>query len=390
MRPPVATGIDQIADGTATLRGGAVGVITNMTGVDRDFRPTGAVLRERGSDVRALFAPEHGISGAAQAGEGNAWRDPAMPDVPVYDTYGEKSRRGADGMIASIRQADVDHVVFDIQDVGARFWTYSSTMYDALIAAATLDIAITVLDRPNPIGGVISEGHPAPDRPWQGTFVGRAPIPARHGLSFGELATSFNDGPVRAQAGKPADLVVIELTGWQRDTYLDRVEGYPWVFPSPNLPTVETALVYPGLCLFEGTTLSEGRGTTRPFELIGAPYVDARLAPAAGERALPGVTFRPVSFTPTQSKHEGVLVHGVQVHVRDRDTFRPVLTALTLLDVLIELYGGEVTWRELAGRYSLDSLWGSDELRVLHAEGRPLAGAAREPTAPQSWATLRY
>lgn len=387
-RRSLATGLDRVGRGSRRLREGTLGVITNLTGLDRGFRPTPLVLREAGYAVAALFAPEHGVGGAVQAGEGNALRDPAFPDIAAYDTYA--GHRDADGVAALLVESGVAHVVFDIQDVGARFYTYTWTMYDALVAAARLGLAFTVLDRPNPIGGAVSESSPDPALPWQSSFVGRVPIPARHGLTSGELADHLNAGAVTAAAGRPADLDVVEVDGWQRTAYVDELDGYPWVLPSPNLPTVDTALVYPGTCLFEGTTMSEGRGTTRPFELVGAPWIGAGLADAANARGLPGVTFRAASFTPTQSKYAGELVHGVQLHVRDRADFRPVLTALTLLDVLIERYGELVRWRVLDGAFPIDALWGNDALRVRREQGRPLAELAGTVAAPSTSARLRY
>jgi uncharacterized protein YbbC (DUF1343 family) len=379
-------GVDLVGSGEESLPGRRVGVVTNPTGVDHALIPTAAVLQRAGVDVTALFAPEHGIGGAAQAGEGNALRDPDFPDIAVYDTY----KRDSGGVTELVRESGVEQLVFDIQDVGARFYTYSWTMFDCLVAAARLGIPFTVLDRPNPISGAVSEGVPA-DRPWISTFVGRVPIPARHGLTTGELATYLNSSAVTEWAGRPADLRVVAVRGWRREDYLDAADaGYPWVLPSPNLPTLDSALVYPGTCFFEGTNLSEGRGTTRPFELVGAPFVDGRLAAALNERKLPGVWFRSTSFEPTQSKFAGELVRGVQVHVRDRAVFRPVLTGLTMLDAVIELYADQVSWRTFGERYAIDSLWGTEALRESRDAGRALADLAGPVTGPGDWAQLAY
>ncbi|WP_427890822.1 exo-beta-N-acetylmuramidase NamZ family protein [Kribbella sp. GL6] len=351
----VRTGAQRLAEDPGLVPDGRLGLITNFTGVLPDLTPTSVALRAAGLPLTALFGPEHGLRGTAQAGASEGAGVDPDTGLPVFDTY-ERQGAALDELFA-----DVDVLLFDIQDIGTRFYTYVWTMYDCQQAAARLAKPFVVLDRPNPLGGVRVEGPML--QPGFESFVGRAPIPLRHGLTVGELARQL--GPA----------TVVELEGWNR---ADRgVE--PWVPPSPNMPTPDTALVYPGTGLFEGTNLSEGRGTTRPFETIGAPYVDDRFVPALRSLGLPGVAFRRMWFEPVFSKHAGVAVSGVQLHLVDRDAFEPVRTALEMLRVLNELYPDD-----FAMLPSLDRLWGSDSLRkALEAGDNPvdLLPAATTPPA---------
>jgi uncharacterized protein YbbC (DUF1343 family) len=334
------------------VAGGRLGLITNFTGVLPDLRPTSVGLLQAGLRLTALFGPEHGLRGTAQAGASEAAQVDPDTGLPVYDTY-QLEGRALDDLFA-----EVDAVLFDIQDIGTRFYTYIWTMYDCQQAAARLGKPFIVLDRPNPLGGVQVEGPLL--EPGFESFVGRAPIPIRHGLTIGELAHRW--GPA----------TVIELEGWTRSG----PTGLPWVPPSPNMPTPDTALVYPGMGLFEGTNVSEGRGTTRPFETIGAPYLDDRFVPALGE--LPGVLFRRTWFQPVSSKYAGQVVSGVQLHVTERSVYEPVRTALVMLRELRALYPDDF---ELLP--SLDKLWGSDSLRkALEAGDDPvdLLPAATTPS----------
>lgn len=312
---PVSTGADRLLEPPyrTWLEGRRVGVITNQTGVNRQFVPTVEILEaEPTITVTALFAPEHGLSGHAQAGE------KLESTAQVYSLYGRRRSPTPDML------SEVDLLIYDIQDVGARFYTYISTLYGSMKAAAAAGIPVIVLDRPNPIGGRRVEG-PVLESGSE-SFVGIHRIPIRYGMTAGELARLFNQ---EAQLG--ADLRIVPLQGWKRDQWFDAT-GLPWIPPSPNMPTLDTATVYPGFCLLEGTNLSEGRGTTRPFEWVGAPWLEAeKLAEHLNRMPLPGVHFRPQSFTPTFSKYQGQLCRGVQVHVVDRETFRPVETAVYLL-----------------------------------------------------------
>jgi len=308
------------------LKGKRIGLVTNMTGVDRALRSDIDLLAARGDiQLVALFGPEHGVRGDVQAGgHVDSSRD-AATGLPVHSLYGEH-REPTPAMLQGI-----DLLLFDIQDVGARFYTYPYTLANVLRAARRDGIPVWVLDRPNPVGGLKVEGPVL--EPAQASFIGMFPIPVRHGMTIGELARLFN-----GEFGIGADLAVVPMHGWQRG---DAEPGgaMPWVPPSPNMPTRDTALVYLGTALLEGTNVSEGRGTTRPFETIGAPFVDARqLADTLNALDLPGVRFRPTAFTPSFSKHEGKACGGVQVHVIDREVFQPFRTGLAVVKALHDLY----------------------------------------------------
>jgi len=316
----VASGLDVLAgERFAPLRGLAVGLVCNPTSVDRRLRHAADLFHEaRSVRLAALFGPEHGVRGDTQymAAVGNE-RD-RRTGVRVHSLYGNR--------VESLRPTNralrgLDALVFDIQDVGARYYTYQATMLYCMEAAARAKLTFIVLDRPNPIGGLPVEG-PAL-RPGFGSFCGVHDVAVRHGLTVGELA-----GLYREERGLELALTVVPCRGWRRRMF-QRDTGLPWIFPSPNMPTPETALVYPGMCLLEGTNLSEGRGTTRPFEMFGAPWLDSdRLAEALGASQLPGVRFRPASFVPTWDKHAGVRCHGVEVVIDDRDAFRPFRTGI--------------------------------------------------------------
>ncbi|MFC9931056.1 exo-beta-N-acetylmuramidase NamZ domain-containing protein [Streptomyces sp. NPDC127190] len=346
------TGFERLAaDGYALLNGQRVGVVTNPTGVTRDTTHIVDVMHQ---DPRvrltAVFGPEHGFRGTAQAGgsEGRS-TDPAT-GLPVYDTYLKSGQALADIFTA----AGVDTVVFDIQDVGARFYTYIWTLYDCMEAAALAGKRFVVLDRPNPVTGRTAEG-PVLHREFA-SFVGRQPIAQAHGMTVAELARLF-DGEF---LGTPVALETVTMTGWRREEFYDAC-GLPWVPPSPNMPTPDTALVYSGTCLFEGTSLSEGRGTTRPFELLGAEGLDGRWAAAANALDLPGVRFREAYFVPAFSKFQGKTVGGVQIHVTDRAGYDPVRTGIGLLVTARKVWDG-FAWRP---DHWIDRLTGSDRVRTM-------------------------
>ena len=301
------------------LRGPRLGLVCNPTAVDARLRHAADLLAALpGVRLAALFGPEHGVRGDAQymAAVGQE-RDPRT-GLPAFSLYGET----AASLAPTPAQLDgLDALCFDVQDVGSRFYTYQATMLLCMEAAARAGLAFVVLDRPNPIGGLLVEG-PAL-RPGFESFCGLHDLAPRHGLTVGELAWLF-----REERGLDLDLTVVECRGWRRGASFGET-GLPWVFPSPNMPTPETALVYPGMCLLEGTNLSEGRGTTRPFQLFGAPWLDAhRLAADLGAERLPGVAFRPASFVPTWDKHAGARCHGVELFVLDAAAFRPFRTGL--------------------------------------------------------------
>ncbi|MER5499454.1 MULTISPECIES: exo-beta-N-acetylmuramidase NamZ domain-containing protein [unclassified Streptomyces] len=352
-RGRVRTGFDRLAaDGYSLLRGEKVGIVTNPTGITSDVRHIVDVMHpDDRVDLIAVFGPEHGFRGTAQAGGSEGRYDDPATGLPVYDTYLKSGQPLADVFTAS----GVDTVVFDIQDAGARFYTYIWTLYDCMEAAALAGKRFVVLDRPNPVTGRAALG-PVLD-PAFGTFVGRREIAQAHGMTVTELALLFN---AEFFAERPVDLRVVKMSGWRRSDFFDGT-GLPWVPPSPNMPTPDTALVYSGTCLFEGTNLSEGRGTTRPFELLGAEGVDHRWAAAANALDLPGVAFREAYFAPTFSKFQGKTVGGVQLHVQDREVFDPVRTGIALLVTAKQTWSG-FAWR--ADNW-IDKLTGNTRVRTM-------------------------
>ncbi|MFF2508528.1 exo-beta-N-acetylmuramidase NamZ domain-containing protein [Streptomyces sp. NPDC058067] len=350
------TGFERLAaDGYRILAGQKVGFVTNPTGVTRDVRHIVDVMHaDERVRLTAVFGPEHGFRGTAQAGGSEGRYDDPATGLPVYDTYLKSGQPLADIFTAS----GVDTVVFDIQDVGARFYTYIWTLYDCMEAAQLAGKRFVVLDRPNPVTGRGAYG-PVLHKEFA-TFVGRREIAQAHGMTVTELARLFNG----EYLAKPVDLETVGMSGWKRRDFYD-LSGLPWVPPSPNMPTADTALVYSGTCLFEGTNLSEGRGTTRPFELLGADGVDGRWAAAANELALPGVDFREAYFAPTFSKFQGRTVGGVQIHVRDRAAYDPVRTGVGLLVT------AKKVWKDFAWRSDnwIDKLTGSTRVRTMIDSG---------------------
>ncbi|WP_330234791.1 exo-beta-N-acetylmuramidase NamZ family protein [Streptomyces sp. NBC_00566] len=375
----VTTGIARLCASPGLAGPGRLGLVTNHTGVLPDLRPSAPALIDAGARLVALFGPEHGLYGTAQAGGSESGGlDPAT-GLPVHDTYRCEGER----LDKLLIESGVDALVHDLQDVGARFYTYVWTMFDLMVSTARTGLRFVVADRPNPLGGLVSEG-PLLDPAWAG-FVGRAPVPVRHGLTCGELARHLNTSAVPEAAGRQADLTVIEAAGWRRAMDAEAT-GLPWIAPSPNMPTAATAAVYPGTCLFEDTNVSEGRGTTQPFEIVGAPYIDARFAPALTELALPGVHFRDLRYVPTFHKHAGRLLRGVQLHVTDRDAFAPVRTAVAMLATLRRLYPDDFAWADGADSGFIDQLWGSDRLRRAIDAGEDPLPLCDPPAPPGRWA----
>lgn len=350
-RRRLRTGFERLAaDGYALLDGRRVGIVTNPTGVTRDVRHIVDVMHaDPRVDLVAVFGPEHGFRGTAQAGGSEGRYDDPATGLPVYDTYLKSRRPLADVFTAS----GVDTVVFDIQDVGARFYTYIWTLYDCMEAAQLAGKHFVVLDRPNPVTGRSAQG-PVLHKEFA-TFVGRQPISQAHGMTVTELARLFNGEFLTT----PVPLETVLMTGWRRSDLYD-ASGLPWVPPSPNMPTPDTALVYSGTCLFEGTNLSEGRGTTRPFELLGADGIDGRWAARVSELDLPGVHFREAYFAPTFSKFQGRTVGGVQIHVHDRNAYDPVRTGIALLVTAKQVWDG-FAWRS---DHWIDKLTGSAQVRT--------------------------
>lgn len=344
------------------IEGKRVGLITNPTGVDQNLNSIVDILHnDPDVELTALYGPEHGVRGSAQAGEYVEYYIDEKTGLPVYSLYG-KTKKPTPEMLENI-----DVLLFDIQDVGTRFYTYIYTMAYAMEAAKENNIPLIVLDRPNPQGGTKVEG-PVLDMKYS-SFVGNYSIPLRHGMTVGELAELFNE---EFEIG--AELTVVKMNGWKRDMYYDDT-SLPFVMPSPNMPTLETALVYPGAALIEGTNVSEGRGTTKPFELIGAPFINADdLAGHLNSLNLPGVTFRAASFTPSFSKHAGKLSHGIQIHVTHRDAFKPVETGLHIVKAIHDMYPEDFEFRaeNSAGISFFDNLMGNGWVREDIEEGKPV------------------
>ena len=371
----VASGLDVLAEERfKPLQGLAVGLVCNPTSVDRRLRHAADLFHEaKGVRLAALFGPEHGIRGDIQYMAAVGDERDRRTGVRVRSLYGNSadSLRPADRTLRGL-----DALVFDIQDVGARYYTYQATMLFCMEAAARAKLPFLVLDRPNPIGGRAVEG-PAL-RPGFESFCGVHDVAARHGLTVGELA-----GLYREERGLDLALTVIPCRGWRRRMH-QRDTGLPWVLPSPNMPTPETALVYPGMCLLEGTNLSEGRGTTRPFELFGAPWLDAvRLAAKLDAERLPGVRFRPASFVPTWDKHAGARCHGVEVVVDDRGRFRPFRTGVACVAAARAQDPGRFRWRTKAYEFvehvpAFDLLCGSAREREALESGRGWRDLAAE------------
>ncbi|MEC3608584.1 exo-beta-N-acetylmuramidase NamZ family protein [Bacillus glycinifermentans] len=322
----VSPGIEVLMNKKNMLKGKKVGLITNPTGVDAKLNSSIDLLHQDPDiELTALFGPEHGVRGDAQAGDKVDSYIDEKTGLPVYSLYGNTKKPTPEML------KNVDVLLFDIQDVGTRFYTYIYTMAYAMEAAKENDIPFIVLDRPNPLGGIKVEG-PVLD-PNYSSFVGRYPIPLIHGMTAGELAQLFNE---EFKIG--ADLTVVKMKGWKRRMSFEDT-GLPFVLPSPNMPTVDTAIVYPGMGLIEGTNISEGRGTTKPFELIGAPYIKStELAEKLNSLKLSGVRFRAASFTPTFSKHQNKLCHGVELYVTNRSAFQPVKTGISIIKTIHDLY----------------------------------------------------
>ncbi len=352
----VRPGLDVLVTDSAHLVvGRRVGLITNQSGVSRDGRSAIDVLAGlEGTELVALFSPEHGIRGRAPEGERIEDEVDAATGLPVYSLYDETRAPTPEEL------AKLDVLVFDLQDIGARYYTYVSTMAPAMRAAGAAGVPFVVLDRPDPIGGA-AQG-PVLD-PAFATFVGMFPVPVRHGMTTGELALLYV-----GEFGIEVELHVVPVDGWRRDLWFDET-GLPWIRPSPNIPTLESAAHYPGTCLFEGTNLSVGRGTTAAFQQIGAPWLDAEaLAERLRLRRLPGVRIDPATFVPrqpTDGKFDGVTVHGVRFTVLDREVYDPVRTAVAALREARDLSGERWEWN---ARH-FDRLAGSADLRTAIEDG---------------------
>ena len=360
---PVRLGTDLLLK-SGRLHGTRVGIVCNHASVSHGYAHiVDRLAAADGIRLAAIFGPQHGFRSDVQDNMiETPHRDDPSRRVPVYSLYSE-TREPTAGMLKGL-----DLLVIDLQDIGARIYTYIYTMANCLRACGRHGVPVIVCDRPNPINGTDVEG--ALLKHGFESFVGLFPIPMRHGMTMAELARLFNE-----EFGLGAQLEVIRMEGWQRSMFFDD-SNLPWVMPSPNMPTLDTAVVYPGTVLFEGTMLSEGRGTTKPFELVGAPGVDAeRFARDLNDRGLPGVHFRPAVFEPTFQKHAKQPCGGCQVHVTDRQTFKPVLTGVALIEAFRRALPDFAIWRQPPYEYEheklpIDILAGSDAVRNQIESGR--------------------
>jgi len=343
-RRQIKLGLEKLLEEQSHLVGDAkVGLICNQASVDHSLRHAADLLHEHPEiQLQALFGPQHGIRGDVQDNMiETAHTMDLQTGLPIHSLYSE-TREPTEAMLK-----DLDVLIFDMQDVGCRIYTFAYTMANCMVAARKFGKKVIVCDRPNPITGEHLAGNVL--EPEQASFVGQFAIPTRHAMTLGELAKLFNE-----HFGLGADLDIIKMDGWERDYWHDQTDA-PWVMPSPNIPTLDSATVFPGTVHFEGTQLSEGRGTTRPFELVGAPYVDPEeYARRLNERELAGVYFRSCIFRPTFQKHAGISCGGVQIHVLDRERFEPVITGITMVKIAYDLYPDEFRWKEPPYEYVYD------------------------------------
>jgi uncharacterized protein YbbC (DUF1343 family) len=357
-KAPVLTGLDLVDKlWPRDLRGARVGLVAHPASINHRIQHAVNIFRSsKKIRLTTLFGPQHGILGQTQDNmvEWEGLRDPAS-GLPVYSLYGNTRKPRAEML------ADVDALVIDLQDVGSRYYTFIWTMELCMQACHEAGRAMIVLDRPNPIGGHLTEGPVL--NPEFASFVGLRPLPVRHSMTVGEIAAYLRD------AFYPdLDCRVITMQKWKRKMWFDQT-GLPWVMPSPNMPTLDAALVYPGMCLLEGTNISEGRGTTRPFEIFGAPFIHSEtLVNVLNQFKLPGIVFRPLSFEPTFQKHAGTLCHGAQIHVTNRETFKPFKTGVAVLKAIHNTYPRDFAWKQPPYEYEdiklpIDILAGGDRLR---------------------------
>ncbi len=381
-RPRVKLGLERLAEQPDLIRGRNVGLITNPSGVDGRLNSSIEVIRRiPGVRLVALYAPEHGVRGDAQAGEYVPFYFDEKYGLPVFSLYGPSMKpqagmmkdidaymrsfdtTGEDKKLETSMTRDIDVLLFDVQDIGTRVYTYAATMAYAMQTCAENGLPFIVLDRPNPINGRVMEG-PILEDPEFSSFIGLYPIPLRFGLTIGELARLINDRFLKTKV----QLSVIPMQGWSREMDFEQT-GLPWVAPSPNMPTPETAVVYPGQVIIEGTTVSEGRGTPHPFEYFGAPWIDGyELTARLNALRLPGVTFREQWFTPTFSKFQGERCGGCQIHVIDRTVYRPIRTALHIVAVIRELYPARFAFHD----DYFDKVCGTSKVREALTAGQPV------------------
>lgn len=341
---PIKLGIERLLDEKVDLlKGARVGLVCNQASVNHDFHHAADLLhRHPQIDLTTLFGPQHGIRGDVQD---NMIETEHATDrttgLPIYSLYSETREPTAEML------RDVDVIVVDLQDVGTRIYTFVYTLANCMRAAKKLNMKVIACDRPNPINGIQTEGVVLD--PAFASFVGQFPIATRHGMTFCELGYLFNEA-----FGIGADLECVTMDGWSRELWYDETDG-PWVLPSPNMPTVDAATVFPGSVHLEGTQMSEGRGTTKPFELVGAPYIDAdQYANALNSLGLPGVYFRSCVFMPTFQKHGGKACGGIQIHVTNRETFRPAISGIAVVKTAFDMYGEEFKWKNPPYEYEYE------------------------------------
>ncbi len=373
----VELGLERLLEeGHAAIRGARVGLICNQASVDHSYHHAADLLHNhRDIQLRALFGPQHGIRGDVQDNMIETGHSiDRKTGLPVHSLYSE-TREPTDAMLQ-----DVDVLVFDMQDVGCRIYTFVYTLANCMRAARRLGKRVLVCDRPNPINGASVAGNIL--EPEYASFVGQFPLPTRHGMTVGELARMFNE---HFKIG--CELEVIPMRGWQRAFWHDDTDA-PWVMPSPNMPTLDSATVFPGAVHFEGTQVSEGRGTTKPFELIGAPYIDPdAYADRLNGLGLSGVFFRSCAFQPTFQKHAGVTCGGVQIHVTDRDSFEPWFAGIAMTKLIHDMYRNEFRWKEPPYEYVYDKnpfdvISGTAKIREAFEQGTPLAEIENETKVP--------
>jgi uncharacterized protein YbbC (DUF1343 family) len=361
---PVKLGLEKILNERLdVLKDIRVGLICNQASVNHKFQHAADLFHENEQiNLVKLFGPQHGIRGDVQDNmiETSHSID-TTTGLPIYSLYSE-TREPTEEMLS-----ELDALVFDLQDVGGRVYTFIYTMANSMIACSKYGKKMFVLDRPNPIGGIVVEGNTL--EKGHESFVGQYPIPMRHGLTVGELAKLFN-----REFEINCELEVITMNGWERAYFYDETDA-PWVMPSPNIPTVDTTVVFPATVFFEGTQVSEGRGTTRPFEIVGAPYIDAKqYADTLESLELEGVVFRSINFLPTFQKHMGQTCGGVFVHVLDREMFEPVITGLAMVKTIVDLYPNEFEWKNTPYEYVFDRnpfdvIAGTEKVRKMIENG---------------------
>jgi len=362
----VVLGLEKLLQGGTSFRGARLGLVCNQASVDHNYRHAADLLHQHPElDLRALFGPQHGIRGDVQDNmiETEHGID-RKTGLPVHSLYSE-TREPTEAMLR-----DIDVVVFDMQDVGCRIYTFVYTLANCMRAAKKWGKRVVVCDRPNPISGAVISGNVL--EPEYASFVGQFPIPTRHGMTVAELARMFKD-----HFNIGCELEVLSMDGWRREYWHDETDA-PWVMPSPNMPTLSSATVFPGTVHFEGTQLSEGRGTTRPFELIGAPYIDPdAYAANLNELGFPGVFFRGCGFQPTFQKHAGVSCGGVQIHVKDRKAFEPVITGVAMVKLAYDMYPDQFRWKDPPYEYVYDQnpfdvISGTNKIREAIEQGSQL------------------